>query len=83
MSSVSSQVQRAINVAINEHVLPQIQANLKSGQGQIPNRRWEVPSRRPGCRSEGVLNHKFRISPRDEFPRNLNRNEDLEDTHYS
>ena len=82
ISSVSSQIRRAINEAINEQVLPQIQATLKSGQVQIPNRRWEVPARRPGCRSAEALNCIFRSSSRDELPRDMNRNEDLEDTHY-
>ena len=62
MSSVSSQIQRAINEAINEQVLAQIQAYLRSGQGQVPNRRWEVPGRKPECGSEEALNRKFRSS---------------------
>ena len=79
MSSVSSQIQRAIN----EQVLPQFQCTLKSGQGQIPNRRWKVPARRSGYRPEEALNRKFRSGLRDELPRDLKRNEDLEDTHYN
>ena len=61
MSSVSSQRQRAINEAINGQVLPQIQATLRSGQGQVPNRRWEVPARRPECRSEEVFNRQVQF----------------------
>ena len=60
MSSVSSQIQRAKIDAINEQALPQIQATLKYGPVQIPNRRWEVSDRRPECRSEEALNCKFR-----------------------
>ena len=44
MSTVSSQIQRAINEAISVQLLPQIQATLKSGQGHIPERRWEDPA---------------------------------------
>ena len=43
MSSVSSKLQRAISEAINEQVLPPIQATLRSGQGQVPSRGWEAP----------------------------------------
>ena len=35
ISSDSSQIQRAIN----DKILPQIQATLRSGQGQVPERR--------------------------------------------
>ena len=77
MSSVSSQIQRAIRQAIKE----QIQATLRSGQGQVPNRRWEVLSRRQECRSEEALNRQFRSSSRDKLPSNFDRNEDLENTH--
>ena len=82
MSSVSSQIQRAISEASNEQVLPQIQTTQWSAPGQVPNRRWEVPDRRPQCRYEVALNRKFRSSSRDELPRDFSRNEDLENTHY-
>ena len=82
MSSVSSQIQRAISKTTNDQVFPQIQATLKSRQRQVPSERWEAPARGPGSRSEEVLNHNIRSSSRDELPRHLNRNQDLEDTHY-
>ena len=47
MSSVSSQIQRAISEATNEQVPPQIQATLRSGQGQVPSRGCEFSGRRP------------------------------------
>ena len=72
MSSVSSQIQRSIHEAINEQTLPQIQATLRSEQGQIPERRWKVPSRRPGYRSEEALDRRSRSSSRDELPRESN-----------
>ena len=42
MCNVSSQIQRAINEAISELVLPQIQATLISGPRLVPDRRWEA-----------------------------------------
>ena len=42
LRSVSSQIQRAISEANNAQVLPQIQASLKSGQGQMPGKVWNV-----------------------------------------
>ena len=51
MSTVSSQIPRAIYEAISDQILPQIQATLKSGQGHMPERRWEDPVRRPEYRS--------------------------------
>ena len=80
MGSVSLQIESAISEAINEQVLPQIQPTLRSGQGQVLDRRWEVPGRRPECRSEGALNGKSRSISRDEFPRDFNRNEDPENS---
>ena len=80
MSSVSSQIQRAINQAISDQILPQIQATSRSGQGQVPERRWEVPTRRQGFSSEEALNRRFRSSSRDEYNRDSNRNEVLNNT---
>ena len=73
MNSVSSQFRRAINDAMNEQVLPQIQATLRSGQRQVPSRGWEAPGRRPEHRSEEALKRKFRSSSRGELPRIFNR----------
>ena len=68
MSTVSSQIQRAINEAISDEILPQIQATLRSGQGQMPERRWEVPVRGQLYRSEEALNRRFRSNSRVGFP---------------
>ena len=65
-------VQRAINEAINDQILPQIQANLRSGQRQMPERRWEVPARRQEFSSEEALNGRFRSSSRVECNRDSN-----------
>ena len=73
-----TQIQRAISEAINEQVLPQTQATLRSGQGQVPCKGWNVPAERPEYGPEDAINRKFRSSYRDEFPRNLIRDEDEE-----
>ena len=82
ISSVSSRIERAINETINEQILPRIQATPRSGQDQVPSGGWEVPGRRPQCRSEEALNCKFRSNSRDELARNCNIKEDLENTQY-
>ena len=59
MSTVSSQIQRAMIEANSDQNFPQIQATLRSGNGQMPERRWEVPPRRQGFISEEALNRRF------------------------
>ena len=81
MSTVSSHIQRAINEAISDQMLPQIQATIESGQGRMPERGWEVPVRGQGCRSEDTLDRRFRRNLPNVFPRFPNRNENLEITH--
>ena len=81
MSTVSSQIQVAMNEAIGDQMLPRIQATLKSGQRQMPERIWENPARRPEYSSEEALDPEFRSDSRDEYYRSRNRNEDLESTH--
>ena len=83
MSSVSSQIQRNINEAKNEKVLPQRQGILRSGPGQVSDIMWEVRIERPDCRLEEFQNRKVRSSSRDELPRGFDTNKDLKNTHYS
>ena len=81
MSTISSQIQRAAtNEAINDQILPQIRATLRSGQGQMPERRWEVATRRRGFSSEEAFSPRFRSSSRDECNRDSNINEVLNNT---
>ena len=47
MSSVKTQIQRAISDAIDSQILPQIQTALYSGSGHLTQNRWNVPSERP------------------------------------
>ena len=80
ISTVSSQIQRALNEAINDQILHQIQATLRSGQGQRHQRRWEVAARRQGFISEDALNRRFSSSYRGECNRDSNMNEVLKTT---
>ena len=82
MSSVSSQIQRATSEAINEQVLPQIQATLWSRHGEVPCKAWNVPAEKPEHRSVESFNSKVRSSPEEEFPRNLITHENEENTLY-
>ena len=47
MNSVSVQIQRAINDAISNQVLPQIQKVIMFGSGQVTRKGWNVPAERP------------------------------------
>ena len=44
MSSVNTQIQRAISDAISGQILPQIQSVLNAGSGQSTLNKWNVPS---------------------------------------
>ena len=83
MNRVSVQIQKAISGAINEQMLPQIQASLRSGSGQMPQKGWNVPAEKPEHRSEGTFNRKVRSSSRDEFPRNLIHDQNEEEARYN
>ena len=58
MNSVSVQIQRAINDAISNQVLPQIQNVVLTGSGHVTRKGWNVPTERP--------------EPNPEVKRNLN-----------
>ena len=55
MSSVNTQIQRAIIDAISSQILPQIQTALNAGSGHLTQNRWKVPSERPEINSEEKL----------------------------
>ena len=63
MNSVSVQIQRAINDAINNQVLPQIQNVIMAGSGHVTKKGWNVPAERP--------------EPYPEVQRNLNTKSNL------
>ena len=54
MNSVCLQIQRAMIESINGQSLPQMQASLSSGSGQMPQKGKNVPTERPEYRSEGT-----------------------------
>ena len=58
MSSVNTQIQRAISDAISAQILPQIQSVLNAGSGQSTLNKWNVPSERPGMNFEETYGEK-------------------------
>ena len=52
MSSVSSQIQRAVNDAISNQILPQVQNAIMAGSGCETRRGWETSVERPEINSE-------------------------------
>ena len=52
MNNVGTQIQRAINEAINSQVLPQIQNVMMAGSGRETRRGWEVPVERSEANAE-------------------------------
>ena len=63
--------------AINEQVLPQLQASFRSANGQPPHRGWILLAEKPE-----VLEDLVRSS-RDVLLRTLSHEEEEEDTHYT
>ena len=66
MSSVNSQIQKAISDAISSQILPQIQAALNAGCGQMTQNRWNVPSERPEMNPEETYGEKAKRNKRSE-----------------
>ena len=56
MNSVSSQIQRAINEATNNQVLPKMQNVMMAGSGREARRGWEDPMERPEMSTEARRN---------------------------
>ena len=81
MSSARMQIQGAIIEAINEQVLPQIRASLRSLNEQQPQKGWNFPAERPERKSENAFNRNIRCSSRDEKLKSLNDSDDEEETH--
>ena len=70
MNSVNTQIQRAINDAICNQILPQIQNALKAGSGHVTQNRWNVPAERPENNREDYRSEKIRNNSRGELTRN-------------
>ena len=66
MSSVNTQIQRAISDAISSQILPQIQTALNAGSGQMTQNRWNVPSERPEVNPEETYGGKAEENNRNE-----------------
>ena len=66
MSSVNTQIQRAISDAISSQILPQSQTALNSGSGHLTQDKWNVTSERPEVNSEKFSNEKSRGNSRSE-----------------
>ena len=66
MSSVNTQIQRAISDAIDSQILPQIQTALYSGSGHLTQNRWDVPSESPEINPKENCSKKTRKNSRSE-----------------
>ena len=66
LNNVSSQIQRAINEAINSQVLPQIQNAMMAGSVHETRRGWEVPAEIPETDAEEQRNSNVRTNCRNE-----------------
>ena len=66
MSSVNTQIQRAINDAISGQIIPQTQSALNAGSGHSTLNKWNVPSERPETNSEETYSEKAKKSNRGE-----------------
>ena len=63
MSSVNTQIQRAIGDAISNQILPQIQNALS---GHMTQNRWNVPAERPEINPEDYRSKKTKSNLRSE-----------------
>ena len=52
MNSVSVQIQRTINDAISNQVLPQIPNVILAGSGRVTRKEWDVLAERPEINPE-------------------------------
>ena len=66
MNSVNVQIQRAINDAISNQVLPQIQNVILVGSGRVTRKRWDVSAERPELNPEIQRNLNAKSTPRNE-----------------
>ena len=64
MNSVSVQMQRAINDAISNQLLPQIQNTILAGSGRVTRKGWDVSAERPEMNTEVQRNLNTGNNPR-------------------
>ena len=67
MNSVSIQIQRAINDAISNQLLPQIQNAFKAGSGQATQKGWNVPAERPEYDTEDCRDDRTKCNSKTEL----------------
>ena len=60
INSVSVQIQKAINAAISNQVLPQIQNAIMTGPGHVTEKGWNLPAERPETNPEVPQSEKAR-----------------------
>ena len=66
MTSVNTQIQRAICDAISNQMLSQIQNALRAGSGHMTQNRWNVPAERPEINPEDYRSEKTKSNFRSE-----------------
>ena len=79
MNSVNVQIQRAINDAICNHVLPQIQHAIMASSGHMTKKGWNVPAERPETNPEGLRSEKARNDLRSEQTQCRQHNDPLDE----
>ena len=60
MNSASVEIQRAIDDAVSNQVLPQIQNVIIAGSGHMTKKEWNVPAEGPGTNTKVLRNEKAR-----------------------
>ena len=83
MNSVSVQIQRAVNDAISNHVLHQIQTALRAVSGPLTQKGWNVSVERVERTAEDYSNRKIRSSSKSEPFCNRLHDENADSTHDS
>ena len=75
MNSVKVQIPRAINDAISNQILPQIQNATMAGSRHVTRRRWNVSTEEPEVNSEVLRNANTRDNSRSEHTQNRHNDE--------
>ena len=83
LDNVNVQIQRAISEAINEQVLPQLQASLRFLNGQSGIQKLNMPFERLERNPENTFNCNVRCTSTDELPQCSNFDDDRDQAHYT
>ena len=82
MSSVSDQIQRAINDAIGkQQITPQIQNGFKVGSGRTTQKGWNVPADRPEYDTEACRNDRIKSNSKGALVRNCLNDDHTDQAH--